>query len=157
MEAPVRQHVKRTLDLCGLPRGPLKGMSMIEFTMRWLECFSAEHNGMSRLEWTSGHLIDPCTEYEFVVRQAFEIRGRATLERLRFQGRSRFLTVAVLKDSGYQRNGARRAARTPTDSRRSFRLPATARPVCSARRGGLWRRRGRCPRAAILLSHMADS
>jgi uncharacterized protein (TIGR02646 family) len=77
-----RRRVERTLDLCQLQRGSLckKRIDKMEFTIRWLERFSGLHGGHDSAlmdEWF--YLIDPHTEYKFVIRHVFETRGAPQL------------------------------------------------------------------------------
>jgi uncharacterized protein (TIGR02646 family) len=70
--------VERTLELCDLQRGPLctKRIEAMEYTIRWHERFLRQQGGDDgRLldEWY--RLIHPKTEYKFVIRHVFELRG----------------------------------------------------------------------------------
>jgi uncharacterized protein (TIGR02646 family) len=82
LEPVDRLRVERTLGLCDLQRGPLctKRIQTMEFTIRWLERLSHLEGGFDRLlreEWD--RLIDPRTEYKFVIRHVFETRRQPRL------------------------------------------------------------------------------
>lgn len=82
LDDAIRQCVERTLELCDLQRGSLctRRIETMQFTIRWLERFSGQQGGHdSHLmdEWF--HLIDPRTEYKFVIRHVFETRGAPQL------------------------------------------------------------------------------
>ena len=82
LEDAVRRRVERTLELCELQRGPLcaKRIETMEFTIHWLERMQRLEGGIGaplRKEWN--HLIDPRTEYKFVIRHVFEIREQPRL------------------------------------------------------------------------------
>jgi uncharacterized protein (TIGR02646 family) len=82
MEASDRRRVERTLEICQLLRGPLcmKRIDTMESTIRWLERLSRRQGRADAPlleEWRS--LIDPRTEYKFVIRHVFEIRGESRL------------------------------------------------------------------------------
>ena len=88
LEIAVRQRVEQTIELCDLQRGTLctKRIETMQFTIRWLERLSRRGGRLDRLlqeEWD--RLIDPRTEYKFVIRHVFETRGEPRLaERDRF-------------------------------------------------------------------------
>jgi uncharacterized protein (TIGR02646 family) len=77
-----QQRVERTLDLCDLQRGPLctKRIETMEATIHWLERMVRVDGCLDdplRKEWW--RLIDPRTEYKFVIRHVFETRGEPEL------------------------------------------------------------------------------
>jgi uncharacterized protein (TIGR02646 family) len=78
----VRRRVEYTLDLCDLQRGPLctKRIEAMEATIHWLERMVRVDGCLDdplREEWR--RLIDPRTEYKFVIRHVFETRGEPEL------------------------------------------------------------------------------
>jgi uncharacterized protein (TIGR02646 family) len=91
LEDATRRRVERTLELCDLQRGSLctKRIETMEVTIRWLQRLSLRRGRLDRHlreEWD--HLLDPRTEYKFVIRHVFETRGDprlAELDRSRFQ------------------------------------------------------------------------
>jgi len=91
LDDAIRHSVERTLELCDLQRGSLctKRIETMRFTIRWLQRFLGQQGGHDAGlmdEWF--HLIDPRTEYKFVIRHVFEIRGQhqlAAKDRLGFR------------------------------------------------------------------------
>ena len=82
LDDAICRSVSRTLELCDLQRGPLctKRIETMQFAIRWLERFTGQHGGHDSAlmdEWF--HLIDPRTEYKFVIRHVFETRGAPQL------------------------------------------------------------------------------
>ncbi len=78
----LRRRVERTLELCDLQRGSLctKRIETMEATIHWLERRSDVDGCLDdrlREEWR--RLIDPRTEYKFVIRHVFETRGEPEL------------------------------------------------------------------------------
>jgi len=78
LKASVRRRVERTLQLCDLQRGSLctKRIETMRFAIRWMERLS-HPDGFDRPlreEWD--YLVDPKTEYKFVIRHVFETRGQ---------------------------------------------------------------------------------
>lgn len=76
------KRVERTLELCDLQRGALctKRVETMEATIRWLERLKRVGGCLDdqlREEWR--RLVDPATEYKFVIRHVFEIRGAPEL------------------------------------------------------------------------------
>jgi uncharacterized protein (TIGR02646 family) len=90
LETRVRRRVERTLELCDLQRGGLctKRIETMEAAIHWLERMVRVDGCLDdplREEWH--RLIDPATEYKFVIRHVFEIRGEPELAE---KDRSRF-------------------------------------------------------------------
>jgi uncharacterized protein (TIGR02646 family) len=91
LEDAGRQRVERTLVLCDLQRGQLctKRIETMKFAIRWLQRLSRRSGRLDRPlreEWD--HLMDPRTEYKFVIRHVFETRGAhelAAKDRLSFR------------------------------------------------------------------------
>jgi uncharacterized protein (TIGR02646 family) len=91
IDAAVRLRIERTLELCGLQRGPLCTMRIqaMQHTIRWLERLAARGGKLDkslREEWE--RMIEPTTAYKFVIRHVFESHGAPELaawDRARFE------------------------------------------------------------------------
>ncbi len=82
LDDAVRLRVERTLELCDLQRGGLctKRIEAMELVIRWLQRLARRRGRLDRPlreEWD--YLTDPRTEYKFVIRHVFEIRGAPEL------------------------------------------------------------------------------
>ena len=82
--------IDKTIALLDLQRGRLceKRIETMEKTIRWLERLAIGGlDGHLRQEWD--RMIDPKTEYKFVIRHVFEIKSQSKLaafDRLKFEG-----------------------------------------------------------------------
>lgn len=82
--------VQMTIELCGLQRGPLCTMRIdtMNRTIRWLERLSGRNGQLDdhlRQEWD--RMIDPATQYKFVIRHVLDTHGApelAALDRTEF-------------------------------------------------------------------------
>jgi uncharacterized protein (TIGR02646 family) len=91
IDVAVGVRIERTIELCGLQRGPLCTMRIqtMQHTIRWLERIAARSRKLDkplREEWE--RMIEPTTPYKFVIRHVFETHGApelAALDRAAFE------------------------------------------------------------------------
>jgi uncharacterized protein (TIGR02646 family) len=89
LDAAARQRAEETIRLCDLQRPALcdQRIRMLGRVNRWLQLIVAQGlNHVLRQEWES--LVDPRSEYKFVLRHALELHGQrelAEFDRQQFQ------------------------------------------------------------------------
>ena len=90
LDTQIHERVERTFDICKLQRGALcaKRIETMTRTINWLDRMADQQSLDGRLQKEWEHLVNPSTEYKFVIRHVLRIRGLPQLadyDRVRFE------------------------------------------------------------------------